>query len=147
MAIEFQCPECGRNIRVKEELGGQKGKCPKCGKIIRIPVVDIFPEEAQDIYEKDHYVAVDSVAPVTRRGPEPKTSVLAAFGLLFSILGVTAFLGIVLGVLALKVLSEDPGLKGRNLALAGIIIGAGWLIASPFILMVVVPLIEQYWGT
>jgi len=139
VAIEFKCPQCSKIIRVKDELGGRKGKCPKCDKVVRIPFAEIVPEEALDIYRKDHYVTVDSVPVVTHKGPRRKTSALAAIGLLLSILGVTAFLGIALGMLALKVLSENPGLKGRAIALAALIIGAAWLIASPFILMAVVP--------
>jgi serine/threonine protein kinase len=35
--ISFACPDCGRNLNVRDELGGKKGKCPHCANAIRIP--------------------------------------------------------------------------------------------------------------
>ncbi|MCA9024070.1 MAG: suppressor of fused domain protein [Planctomycetaceae bacterium] len=40
MSIEFDCPECGHQIRVRDENAGRKGKCPKCGKKIVVPSAD-----------------------------------------------------------------------------------------------------------
>jgi hypothetical protein len=142
VAIAFDCPECGKTIRVKDELGGQKGKCPKCDKVVRIPFVEILPEQPEDIYEKGHYLAYDEFLPIEPKPREPRTSALAGIGLALSILGATSLFGIILGILALKVLGENPGLKGRYLALAAIIVGAAWLVAVPFVLLWVIPLIR-----
>ncbi len=39
MAIRVMC-ECGREINVKDELAGKKGKCPSCGAVIRVPTLE-----------------------------------------------------------------------------------------------------------
>lgn len=39
MAIKFSCA-CGREITVKDELAGKRGKCPACGKIIVVPAAE-----------------------------------------------------------------------------------------------------------
>jgi DNA-directed RNA polymerase subunit RPC12/RpoP len=36
MAIRFRCG-CGREISLKDEYAGKKGKCPACGMVIRAP--------------------------------------------------------------------------------------------------------------
>ena len=35
--ISFECSGCGKQIKVKDELAGKKGKCPGCGKPITVP--------------------------------------------------------------------------------------------------------------
>lgn len=35
--IEFNCPECNKQIKVKPELAGRTGKCPGCGNKILVP--------------------------------------------------------------------------------------------------------------
>ena len=37
MAIAVDCPHCGKQLKVKDELAGRKGKCPQCQKTIEIP--------------------------------------------------------------------------------------------------------------
>lgn len=45
MAIMFSCPECERDLKLKEELAGRKIKCPGCGASILVPTVE---EEEED---------------------------------------------------------------------------------------------------
>jgi serine/threonine protein kinase len=35
--IPFQCPACGVQLKVKDELAGRMGKCSGCGKAVRVP--------------------------------------------------------------------------------------------------------------
>ena len=35
--ISFVCPACNKQLKVKDELAGKKGKCPGCGKPIMVP--------------------------------------------------------------------------------------------------------------
>src|SRR5262249_29472534 len=35
--IPVKCESCGRNLKVKDELAGKKGKCPGCGRVLPIP--------------------------------------------------------------------------------------------------------------
>jgi hypothetical protein len=38
MAITFSC-SCGKEITVKDQFAGKKGKCPACGAIMQVPAV------------------------------------------------------------------------------------------------------------
>jgi len=42
MAIKFVC-DCGRELNLKDEFAGKKGKCPGCGAVIHVPT----PEETE----------------------------------------------------------------------------------------------------
>ena len=42
MPIPVKC-ECGRSMKVKDELAGKRGKCPSCGTMLLIPVLDVQP--------------------------------------------------------------------------------------------------------
>src|SRR5262245_34348836 len=35
--IAFSCPACNRELRIKDELAGQKGKCPYSKRAIVVP--------------------------------------------------------------------------------------------------------------
>jgi Leucine-rich repeat (LRR) protein len=37
--IAFSCSQCGKNLKVKQDLAGKKGKCPHCGHAVRVPLV------------------------------------------------------------------------------------------------------------
>ena len=37
MTISFQCPDCQKSFRVRNELAGKRVSCKSCGKAIRIP--------------------------------------------------------------------------------------------------------------
>lgn len=39
MAIRVTC-SCGRELNVKDELAGKKGKCPQCGRVIQVPTLE-----------------------------------------------------------------------------------------------------------
>ena len=54
-----------------------------------------------------------------------KTSVLAILALVFGI--IIPIVGIILGIIALVKIKKDPNLKGKGLAIAGIVIGAVWI--------------------
>lgn len=35
--IEFKCPQCGENLKGREDAAGKRGKCPNCGEFLRVP--------------------------------------------------------------------------------------------------------------
>src|SRR6476469_2883225 len=37
MPIAITCAGCGKNLKVKDEWAGKKGKCPQCGTTFLIP--------------------------------------------------------------------------------------------------------------
>lgn len=39
MAIAVECAQCGKQLKVKDELAGRKGKCPQCQGVIHIPAL------------------------------------------------------------------------------------------------------------
>src|SRR5688500_10810296 len=44
MTISFECT-CGKEFRVKDELGGKKSKCPSCGAALVVPQREVELEE------------------------------------------------------------------------------------------------------
>lgn len=38
--ILFDCPRCGRNIRVSDSAAGRNGTCNGCGRLIQVPEAD-----------------------------------------------------------------------------------------------------------
>lgn len=65
MPIEFGCP-CGKTLRVRDDLAGERVKCPVCGEIRNVPLdsMSVFVDDAEEEEEE---------APV----PEPKRSLLS----------------------------------------------------------------------
>ena len=37
MPIEVTCPECDKELRLKDELAGKKVKCPGCAEVLAVP--------------------------------------------------------------------------------------------------------------
>lgn len=54
--IEFTCPNCQRELKVKPELAGRMGKCPGCSNKIRVPeeVVAVEVVTAEVVTEEWH---------------------------------------------------------------------------------------------
>ena len=49
LPIEFDCPHCGRTLRVNDKFAGQSGKCPACQKALvvpeELPEFELLPED------------------------------------------------------------------------------------------------------
>ena len=56
--LQFNCPHCGKAIRLKEEFAGRKGACPHCKKPMQAPAAAPPPRRPQPEPEPE-YVAVD----------------------------------------------------------------------------------------
>src|SRR5262245_59288380 len=56
MIIQFECPECHKTLRVKEQYSGKRARCVHCGQRVWIPRTQ---EEVKDL-------TVDRSAPRTR---------------------------------------------------------------------------------
>jgi hypothetical protein len=46
--IEFKCSECGKQLRVKDDAAGKKGKCPQCGTELTVPDAEFVELQAVD---------------------------------------------------------------------------------------------------
>lgn len=49
MTIRLKCPGCGTKLKVKDELGGKKGKCPNCKQPVQIPLPEPEPEATEEL--------------------------------------------------------------------------------------------------
>ena len=67
MTIEFECPDCSREYRVKDTLAGRGVTCKDCGTKINVPDPDAEDDEWDDYDEEP----APAPAPVRRR---PKKS-------------------------------------------------------------------------
>jgi len=48
MAIQFQCPQCDKTLKVADENAGKKAKCPSCQTVVQIPFATSPQEPASD---------------------------------------------------------------------------------------------------
>jgi uncharacterized RDD family membrane protein YckC len=90
MPIEFQCTQCGKQLRTPDETAGKQAKCPQCGAVTPIPHAAAFaplpsftpnapshavgytplpsgPAQDQDTFEFNPY-ASPTTTPVGSRG-------------------------------------------------------------------------------
>lgn len=92
------CPECGK------EISDQAVSCPNCGAPIRI---------------------VQPVAQITAPQPKKKNSTLGVLALIFSIIGCTFFVGIILAIIDL---CRKDGCK-KTLSIIALVICGVWILA------------------
>jgi hypothetical protein len=45
--MKFNCPKCGKGIKVSDEKAGKKGKCPGCGEVLTIPTAEEIAQDSQ----------------------------------------------------------------------------------------------------
>lgn len=99
MLIAVECPHCGKQLRVKEELAGRKGKCPQCQQTFEVTEAKSVPVGAAASGKvgkapepkgvaatgNGHAPAMKQAAPAAAKAPAPGTpeqvreAVLAAF--------------------------------------------------------------------
>jgi len=76
MAIRVICDECGREINVKDEFAGRKGKCPSCGAVIQVPTLEEAAAQqaaAEKPVEAPPSEAADEAQPTPEGEPEGET--------------------------------------------------------------------------
>ena len=150
MTIEFECPDCSREYRVKDELAGRSVTCKGCGEKIHIPESDAEDDEYSE--EWDDYGEAEP-APVRRRSGNPArkkggttagsssglyefdVSRLTIFGwmlvLASLVTGIGSAIGIVVAMGEMK--NNDRGTR-KLLGLVGFVIGAGVFMGGRFVL-------------
>lgn len=129
--ITFQCPACGRAMKVPEAAAGKRGTCKDCGELVMVPSV------LHAMITTPRLTPATVVATPASRSPdriEPATAIQVnvshpqapeTYGL-----GVTS---IVFGLLAMFVAWVPIlGLVGLPFALAGMSFGATSLAISAF---------------
>lgn len=155
MTIEFECPDCSREYRVKDELAGRRVTCKGCGEKIQVPDPDAEEDEYGD--EWGDYSEPET-APVRRRAGNParkngRTKGAATAGssggsmyefdvsrltivgwmlVLGSLVtGIGSAMGIVVATGGMK--NNDRGTR-KLLGLVGFAIGAGVFLGGRFVL-------------
>ncbi|MCC9605856.1 prolyl oligopeptidase family serine peptidase [Blastopirellula sp. JC732] len=77
MSIQFNCPSCGKNYSVGEQLAGKQAKCKACGATMSIPLPAVAPLEDDPLeygIKEDPFAAASSLAPLP---PKPRTAAAA----------------------------------------------------------------------
>jgi hypothetical protein len=116
VAIVVRC-ECGKEFQTRDENAGRRARCPVCQRELIVPEPKPVPE--------------GEFAPLSEFGP-PKTSgkaiaslVLGCCSILCSIF--TSIPAIIFGVLGLNDINNSRNrLKGKGLAISGIVLGSIW---------------------
>jgi len=71
--IEFKCSECGKQLRVKDDAAGKKGKCPQCGTVLLVPAKQESSLQPADSRPNDGIGDVEQrTAPPTTEGANPR---------------------------------------------------------------------------
>lgn len=121
--MKFSCPNCGQHLDGDSSYVGRTISCPSCNQtFIVAPAVAAVPARPVPI----------AVRPPALPGTA-RTSLLAVWSLILSlaslILGPLGFIpGIICGHLAKRTMRRTPTLKGRGLAIAGLVTGYVMLV-------------------
>jgi len=156
MTIEFECPDCSREYRVKDELAGRKVTCKGCGEKIFIPDPDAADDEYGD--EWDDYSEPEPAPPVRRRSgsaaqkqarKKGKAAASSSDGSIYefdvsrlTVVGwMLVFVSLVAGIgSAMGIVVATGGMKNNDrgtrklLGLVGFAIGAGVFLGGRFVL-------------
>jgi len=145
--IEFACTSCGKQLKVKDEAAGKKGKCPQCGNMVEVPSAETEVNLAE-IDAPIQPVRRQQAPPVVQPPPlergyvaqapsvnvhMPKRS--SSLGIVSLILGVVAFL--ICWIPLIGVVSIPVSALGVLLAAIGLLValvrrgsGIGWPIGG-----------------
>jgi DNA-directed RNA polymerase subunit RPC12/RpoP len=146
--IEFKCPDCAKQIRVKPDLAGRTGKCPGCGQKIAVPTpvtsnfdflvrTDLGPQSAKQppvvsVQPRSMVTRPDSILNVspksslakllTPNDPGKTSLIIAAIAFLICWFPLVGFAlsgyGLFLGIVGIKKSQSENG-AGFGYSLAG----------------------------
>lgn len=145
--IEFACTSCGKQLKVKDEAAGKKGKCPQCGSMVEVPHAEAEVQLAE-IGASVQPVRRQQTPPVVQPPPlerghvsqAPSVNVhlpkrTSSLGIVSLILGVVAFL--ICWIPLIGVVSIPISALGVLLAAIGLLValvrrgsGIGWPIGG-----------------
>jgi len=151
--VQFKCP-CGEVLSAHEQDINETIACHKCGRVLVVPGVPVAAgiggqhdhggmQEAGEVVEAatrswvaSHPAAAERPAAVS--GMAVASLVLGVVGPFLSILSIVAgILAIVFGVVALRATSSSPPVRGRGMAIAGIMLGTvDMLLGGAFLLAI-----------
>ena len=79
MIIEFQCPHCGKKIKINEKYIGKKGECPGCKGVITIPgnkINDAFLNFLEDDSPLKTKLSTENLDPVQTRSNQHNQAII-----------------------------------------------------------------------
>ena len=128
MPMPFTCPHCGLQTNVPEEYAGQSGPCAGCGQRITIPPLT-RPAGYAPVFRPPPSIgddpAIRMLLPVGRSG----LAIVAGYAGLFAILLVPAPIALLLGILAIRDLRNNPHKHGMGRAVFGVVMGSIFTLA------------------
>jgi hypothetical protein len=74
MAIQFDCPSCGKQLKAPDETAGRRGKCPHCQNPIQVPELVYEVEEvpvAEEAPDQGAYALAPEEAPRPQENRRP----------------------------------------------------------------------------
>ncbi|MFW6038947.1 MAG: DUF4190 domain-containing protein [bacterium] len=147
--IQCQCPQCGSQYQMQDELAGRNVKCRNCEATIPIP------EASEETLASDALMQSGEAqergepgAPPAARAPQAggagttlATSGLAIAALVLGILGfclpLLGIVALILGLIAINQIDNPANrLQGRGMAMSGVVLGSVSLVV-----MLIIPLL------
>jgi len=125
MVIPFTCPHCGLQTNVPEEYAGQSGPCAGCGQTITIPRAAHPAPAFRPPPSIGDDPAIRMLLPVGRSG----LAIAAGYAGLFAVVPCLAPLALLLGILAIRDLRNNPHKHGMGRAIFGVVMGSVFTLA------------------
>jgi len=129
--LRFVCPTCGVPLKAREEARGKSLTCPKCGNQLQVPTAaSAEPDLPRRAAPKSDRATAGPNSATTR------VSGLAIGGLVFGILGFLSFgiagvAGLILSLVSLSKIRSNLGrLRGKALAIAGVVVSASSIVLA-----------------
>jgi hypothetical protein len=127
MPFLFTCPHCGAKTSVAEQFAGQSGPCAGCGRTVTIPPL---PGKSGPRSLGDD-PAMRFLLPVGRS----LWAIAAGYMGLLSVLLLPAPFAVVLAIVAIRDIRQNPGKHGLGRAIFGLVMGV--LFTLPLIGLVI----------
>jgi hypothetical protein len=115
--FKFNCPSCGQHLSGDERYAGLQITCPACRNAVVVPGAPAGSAGVRMV------PSAPIAPPPPVPSPQQKTCGLAIASLVCSLIPFGFLPGIICGHMASKKIKATPGLQGRGLAKAGLIIG------------------------
>jgi serine/threonine protein kinase len=150
--VRVICPQCRRALKLPASLRGKKVKCPACKASLDQPVPtntpiteDTLPREVVEVEPLPSPSAARDLETMALPSPITPTNSKAVASLALGVSSLVclcnAFTGlpaVLLGVLALRELKQQPGKQtSRGLAVAGLVTGSLGILLLPLLLVLV----------
>jgi hypothetical protein len=129
MPILFTCPHCGLQTNVPEEYAGQSGPCAGCGQRITIPPLVRPVGYAPDFRPPPSIgddPAIRMLLPVGRSG----LAIAAGYAGLLAVVPCLSPFALLLGILAIRDLRNNPHKHGMGRAVFGVVMGSVFTLVT-----------------